>query len=236
MYAAWRDMPQRERFAAEVMAREDMYFYSRYMFFARKNYVWQRALHHKLICDALTRVFYGQTRLLIINVPPRYSKTELAVKNFVTWSLGKVPDAEFILPSYASSLAVSNSFEAREMIDHEAYAGIFPGTTLSRTSSSKGDWSTEQGGHVYAPGVGGSTTGMGAGKMREGFGGAIIIDDPHKADEARSGPMLANVWNWYTETLQSRRNDPRRTPIVLIMQRLNEQDLAGRLLKGDSGE
>ena len=89
---------------------------------------------------------------------------------------------------------------------------------------------------MYATGAGGTITGFGAGKLRDGFGGAIILDDVHKADEARSETMRSNVINWFTETIKSRRNDPSRTPIIVIMQRLHENDLSGYLLAGNDDD
>jgi len=230
-----REYTPHEQFTAGVLAREDLYFFSRWMFLQRYGFAWVGADHHSIICNALMRVYRGETQFLIINIPPRYSKTELAVVNFVSWCLGKVPDSEWILPSYVSALATKNSYAIRELCKHEAYEAIFPDVIISSDSSAKGDWGTTQGGRVYAPGVGGPTTGMGAGKMRDGFGGAIIIDDPHKADEARSDVMLANAISWYHDTLQSRRNNP-KTPIILIMQRLNEDDLSGHFLGGGTGD
>lgn len=86
------------------------------------------------------------------------------------------------------------------------------------------------------PGAGGTITGFGAGKERAGFGGAILIDDPHKADEARSEVMRQNVIDWFQNTVESRKNSPENTPIIVIMQRLHENDLAGWLLNGGNGE
>lgn len=88
---------------------------------------------------------------------------------------------------------------------------------------------------MYATGAGGTITGFGAGRHREGFGGCIIIDDPHKADEARSEVRRQNVIDWFQNTVESRKNSP-DTPIILIMQRLHEKDLAGWLLDGGNGE
>lgn len=225
----------RERLAAVYMAQADLYFFTRWMFMQRKGYKWMRGPHHKLMADALVRVFNGEIKRLIINVPPRYSKTELVI-NFIAWALGKVPDSEFILTSYAGGLAVNNAWVARELIQHEAYREIFPATQLRTDSSAKGEWRTTAGGIVYASGAGGTITGYGAGKHREGFGGAIVIDDPHKPDEATSDVMRQNVLDWFQNTLESRKNDPQNTPIILIMQRLHENDLAGWLLNGGNGE
>jgi predicted phage terminase large subunit-like protein len=221
-----------ERFAAAGLARHDLYFFSRWMFLQRRGYQWQRAAHHKRICDALMRVFRGECTRLIINVPPRYSKTELAVVNFCAWAFGQVPDAEFIHASYSGTLAGNNSGNVQSLIQHEAYGEIFPELRLA--SEAQHHWKTTAGGVMYATGTGGTITGFGAGKMRDTFGGAIIIDDPHKADEARSDVIRQGVIDWFQGTLESRKNDPQRTPIILIMQRLHEQDLSGWLL-GDRG-
>ena len=222
---------------ARQIAREDFYFYSRWMFLKRKGYKWLRGTHHKLICDALMRVYRGECRRLIINIAPRYSKTELAVINFISWTLGHVPDAEYIHTSYSGRLAANNSWQTREMVQHEEYQQIFTGgvVDLRTDSQAKDEWRTIAGGCVYAVGAGGTITGYGAGKNREGFGGAIVIDDPHKADEARSDVVRQNVVEWFQTTLESRCNSP-QTPIVLIMQRLHERDLAGWLIDGGNGE
>ncbi len=223
-----------ERFVAAEMARQDLYFFARWMFAKRRGFQWRRAPHHRLICNALMRVFRGECKRLIINIPPRYSKTELAVVMFVAWALGKVPDAEFIHTSYSATLAASNSANVRDLIQHESYREIFPAVQLA--GEARAHWTTTLGGVMYSTGAAGTITGFGAGKMRDGFGGAIIIDDPHKADEARSDLVRQGVLDWFVNTLESRRNDPERTPIILIMQRLHEDDLSGWLLNGGNGE
>jgi predicted phage terminase large subunit-like protein len=229
-----RQFSPSEQFAAAQMAQADLYFFTRWMFFQRRGYKWLRGTHHKPICDALMRVFNGECKRLIINVPPRYSKTEIAVVNFIAWAFGRVPDAEFIHTSYAAPLAVNNSANVRALVQHEAYAQIFSDCKLA--SDAKSHWTTTKGGVMYAAGAGGAITGFGAGKHREGFGGAIIIDDPHKPDEAQSDVMRGNVIEWFQSTLESRKNDPKNTPIILIMQRLHEKELAGWLLDGGNGE
>lgn len=224
---------EQELQAARILAHHNLYFFARWLFWHRRGYKWLQAPHHKLICDALMRVFDGQTKRLIINIPPRYSKTELAVVNFIAWTLGRVPDAEFIHASYSATLAANNSVQIRNLVQHEDYAAIFPAVKLAEEA--KAHWKTTAGGVMYATGTGGTITGFGAGKHRDGFGGAIIIDDPHKADEARSDTMRQNVIDWFQNTLESRKNSP-QTPIIVIMQRLHEQDLSGWLLDGGNGE
>ncbi|MFK2876904.1 phage terminase large subunit [Rhodanobacter hydrolyticus] len=205
------------------------------MFLKRKGYAWRMGEHHRVMTDALMRVYDGECKRLIINVPPRYSKTELAVVNFMGWALGNVPDAEFIHTSYSGDLAANNAWQARELVQHEEFRAIFPGMALRSDSTARNHWRTNVDGCVYAVGSGGTITGFGAGKHRPGFGGAIIIDDPHKADEARSDIKRQNVLDWFQNTLESRKNGP-DTPIILIMQRLHEDDLAGWLLRGGNGE
>lgn len=222
---------ERERRRAKV----DLLHFAKWMFFKRKGFAWKEAQHHRIVCDALMRVFRGECKRLIINIPPRYSKTEL-VNNFVAWSIGQVPDSEFILTSYAAQLASNNSWQIREAVQHPEYQEIFPGFALRSDSAAKHEWRTASEGIVYATGSGGTITGYGAGKHRAGFGGAIIIDDPHKADEARSDTIRQGVIEWFQNTLESRKNDPENTPMILIMQRLHEKDLAGWLIDGGNGE
>lgn len=224
-----------KRACALELARTDLYDFSRWMFLQRRGFKWVRGRHHAIICDALMRVYRGETKRLIINVAPRYSKTELAAINFMAWALGQNPDAEFIHTSYSGRLAANNSRQTRELVAYPAYREIFPATQLDDASQARDEWRTTAGGCVYAVGAGGTITGYGAGKHRPGFGGAIIIDDPHKADEARSDLIREGVIEWFQNTLESRKNGP-DTPIVLIMQRLHERDLAGWLLAGGNGE
>jgi predicted phage terminase large subunit-like protein len=217
-------------------AKLDLYWFARLMFVSRKGIVWQEAPHHRKICDALMRVFLGDTKRLIINIPPRYSKTELAVVNFIPWALGHFPDCEFIHTSYSADLAGNNTWQARDIVTCKEYREVFDSVQIDPSINARDHWRTSAGGVVYARGSGGTITGYGAGKVRPQFGGAIIIDDPHKADEARSDTIRKGVIEWYQNTLSSRLNDPKNTPIILIMQRLHEEDLAGWLLAGGTGE
>ena len=226
--------PARE-LAIQLEAQEDLYFFSRYMFKERRKYKWLHNWHHRVICDGLMKVFQGETKRLIINVPPRYSKTELAVINFMAWCFGKVPDSEFIHVSYSATLAANNAFQTRNLVQEAAYKRVFPDFQLRDDSKAKDDWRTAKGGVCYSQGTGGTITGFGAGKFRDSFGGAIIIDDPHKASEARSDTVRKGVIEWFQNTLESRTNSP-DTPIIVIMQRLHEEDLAGWLLDGGNGE
>ena len=224
-----------ETAVARDLCRHDFYFFTRWLFQARKGFPWIKAGHHALIAAALERVFRGESRRLIINVPPRSGKTEMVVINFMAWAMGQVPDSEFIHASYSARLATNNSWQTRELCLHEEYQAIFPGCVLRTDSKAKDEWRTTAGGCVYAVGAGGSITGYGAGKYRDTWGGALILDDLHKADEARSDVIREHVLEWFQNTLESRKNSP-DTPIILIMQRLHERDIAGWLLDGGNGE
>lgn len=218
-----------------VDCRTDLLSFTRTMFKARKGMEFVTNWHHEKLCNALERVVIGKCKRLIINIPPRYSKTELAVVNFIAWCMGNFPDSEFIHASYSKRLAANNTWGARALMEHELYCAIFGAPQFRKDSNAKDEYRTEQGGCVYAAGSDGTITGYGAGKLRDYFGGAIIIDDPHKAGEATSDVMRQNVIDWFSTTIESRTNSP-DTPIIVIMQRLHEHDLSGWLLDGGNGE
>jgi len=217
------------------LIRNDLFMFAAYMFYARRKTDLNRAPFHLELCRTLERVISGDINRLIINIPPRSGKTELAVKMFIAFAMGHFPDAEFIHASYSKTLATANTAEIRDIMSNENYAAIFGQTKFKHDTNAKDHFKTIQGGHVYATGSEGTITGFGAGKMRVPFGGAIIIDDPHKAGEANSDTMRQNVLDWFATTMESRKNTL-NTPIIVIMQRLHEDDLSGWLLGGGNGE
>lgn len=213
------------------------------MFKARTGSSFIVSDHHERISAALEQVVNGSlpdgARNLLINVPPRYGKTELAVINFVAWCMARNPAARFIHLSYADKLAMDNSSQIRELMKHEAYSGLW-NIEWKQDSDAKGLWKTTVGGGLMASPAGGTITGFGAGATTlqahgQSFAGAIIIDDPLKPDDARSDVERANVNERLINTIMSRRNS-RETPIILIMQRLHEDDMTGFILSGRTGE
>lgn len=222
--------------AMRIEARESLYFFARYCMAKNSNFnaLWSKNWHHEKICKALERVYRGDCKRLIINIPPRHSKTELAVVNFTAWALGKSPDANFLHVSYSATIALDNSKKTRRLVHSDAFESVF-GELADRGNASSERWRTISGGEFYATGAGGAITGFAAGKMGTGFGGAIIVDDPHKANEANSDVRRKGVIEWFKNTLYSRRNSP-DTPIIIIMQRLHEEDLSGWLLNGGMGD
>jgi predicted phage terminase large subunit-like protein len=230
-----------ERLALKTKLEGDFYFFCRYAFKQMTGMKWSRNWHHEVVCEKLQAVFDGHCKRLVVNIPPRYSKTEIVVVCFMAWCLAKAPDCEFIHASYSARLAGNNTARVRDIVSAGWYQEMFPAVKLDPSTGGKDHWKTTASGVVYAAGAGGTITGFGAGKLRHEdeayrFSGAIIVDDPHKADEANSDTMRQNIIDWYGNTMKSRVNDPQRTPIIVVMQRLHELDLAGWLLKGGSGE
>lgn len=224
-----------EQKVLKVKCENDLLFFTRYIYKEnhRRNFI--VAPHFILIANALQDVVNGKVKRLIINIPPRYGKTELAVKCFIAWALAKNPQSKFIHLSYSDDLALDNSSQTKEYIESDAFQSLWD---LSLKSDSKGKkkWFNEQGGGVYATSSGGAITGFGAGVAEsKEFAGAIIIDDPLKPDDANRDLARNTVNERYNSTIRSRVND-RDTPIILIMQRLHEDDMSGFLLNGGSGE
>lgn len=219
----------------KVLCEKDLLFFTRYIYKEnhRRNFI--VAPHFVMIANKLMDVINGKTKRLIINIPPRYGKTELAVKNFIAYGLAINPSAKFIHLSYSDDLALDNSSQAKEYIESDAYQKFWQ-MKLKKDAQGKKKWFNEQGGGVYATASGGAITGFGAGVSEsKGFSGAIIIDDPLKPDDASSEVKRKAVNERYNGTIRSRVND-RETPIIVIMQRLHEEDLSGFLLNGGSGE
>lgn len=213
---------------------EDFKFFVRYFFKLQKGSKFVFSEHHDIICDELMDVFHGRTTHLLINIPPRYSKTELAVKMFSAWCFVKNPQCEFIHLSYSDGLALDNSDTIKQIIKSSEFAQLWPHIFVKLNKDSKKAWGTEQGGSFYATSAGGQVTGYGAGKVDDfkdgkGFGGAIIIDDPLKPDDAYSEPKRKSVNRRWDETIKSRFNST-KTPCIVIMQRIHEDDFCGMLI------
>ena len=227
--------------------------FTRYFFKVRQKRKFVIGKHHREIAAALDKVLLGEITRLIINIAPRYGKTELAVKNFIAEGLAINPKAKFIHLSYSDDLARDNSRGVQDIINDPEYRRIFPDTIPTSTNTKK--WYTTEGGGLYAVSSAGQVTGFGAGLVDEedeegelvkeieeldglkadSFGGAIIIDDPIKPDDARSAQVRDKVNNKFETTIRNRVNS-RKTPIIIIMQRLDEDDLCGYLQRLEPGE
>lgn len=224
-----------EQKVTKVMCEGSLLFFARYIYKESHNRKFIQSEHFTKIAETLERVYNGEVNRLIINMPPRYGKTELAIKIFISWCLAKQPASKFIHLSYSDALALDNSAQTKEYIQSESYQGIWP-MELKKDAQSKSKWFNEFGGGMYSTASGGAITGFGAGVDGvKGFSGAIIIDDPLKPDDAFSEIKRNAVNNRYNNTIRSRTNN-RETPIIVIMQRLHEDDMSGFLLDGGSGE
>lgn len=197
---------------------------------------------HHIIADKLTKLVLGQLDApnLMVLMPPRCGKTDLGIKAFVPWASSYFPDSEFILASYGNTLAVENSISCRNVLSADWYRSIVDSQWGARVQMSgeraggrQDHFYTHQGGAIKSVGRGSGITGFGAGKLREEFGGCIIIDDLLKANEKNSPAARREAVDYINGTLKSRRNrhDAPATPIVLIMQRLHPEDPAGWLLR-----
>jgi predicted phage terminase large subunit-like protein len=219
----------------KVMCENDLLFFTRYIFKENTRRNFTVSPHFVLIANKLMEVINGKVKRLIINIPPRYGKTELAVKNFIAYGLAINPQSKFIHISYSDDLALDNSSQAKEYVESDAFQKFWQ-MKLKKDAQGKKKWFNEEGGGVYATASGGAITGFGAGVSdSNNFSGAIIIDDPLKPDDAISEVKRKSVNERYNSTIRSRVNDS-NTPIIVIMQRLHEEDLSGFLLNGGSGE
>jgi predicted phage terminase large subunit-like protein len=192
--------------------------------------------HHVKTCDFLEQVYRHIITRAVINLPPRYSKTEIAVISFVEWCLAKMPDSKFIHLSYSEFLALNNSSQIREDVKSDWFQKFWPIKT-KQDSDSKHKWDTLQNGGVYATGTEGSITGFGSGRTEFGlFGGATIIDDPEKPEKASSETQRDKINVRLLETIMNRTNNPSETPVIIIMQRLHYDDMSGYALNGGTSE
>lgn len=225
---------EQQALARRIECEEDGLYFNRYFFKQRMGSKMLVAPHHRVIQRTLDRVISGEITRLIINVPPGYSKTELATINFIARGLALNSRARFMHLSYSHNLALLNSSTARSIVKSSDYQSMWP-MTLRDDSDSKAMWWTEQGGGVYASSAAGQVTGFRAGHMQPGWQGALLIDDPVKPDDAYSVTMRDGVNQRFNETIRSRLAIE-STPLVNIMQRIHYNDLSGYLLRGGSGE
>lgn len=181
---------------------------------------YRTAKHHRLIAAHLERVEKGEIDRLILHVPPRHGKSELASVRFPAWYLGRHPDKQMISVSAEAGLAGDFGRQVRNLINSREYRAVF-NTQLAEDSQARGKWHTKAGGFYYAIGVGGSVLGRG--------GDIILIDDPFASmEDAQSELQRKKVWDWYTGTAYNRLQPG--AAIVVINHRMHEEDLSGMLL------
>jgi predicted phage terminase large subunit-like protein len=187
--------------------------------------------HHRIIAQKFNDLANKKINRLIINMPPRHTKSEFASYLLPAWMVGRNPKLKIIQATHTGELAVRFGRKAKTLIDSEEYSKIFD-TTLREDSQAAGRWETSQGGEYFAAGVGGAITGRGA--------DLLIIDDPHSEQDAMSLNAFENAYEWYTSGPRQRLQPGGQ--IVLVMTRWSKKDLTGILLdnqkkvKGDQWE
>lgn len=244
--------------------------YTKAMFKAQYKRSFVVAEHHKRIFEALQDVVDGNCKRLIINIAPRYGKTEVVIKSFISWCYALNPKCRFLHLSYSDTLVNDNSDTIRNIMMEPLYTALFPKSGLATDRGSAKRWKTKEGGELYAVSTQGQVTGFGAGNVDNDpnsitgtaltglenlwdfdgttmemldligavsniFQGAIVIDDPLKADDAISDLIRERINQRFEVTIRNRVNS-RDTPIIIIMQRLHEHDLCGYLQEVEPDE
>jgi predicted phage terminase large subunit-like protein len=200
-------------------------------FMAYVNYVWPSFIngrHHEKMARAFERVVQGQCKRLIINMPPRHTKSEFASYLLPSWFLGKFPGKKVIQTSHTAELAVGFGRKVRNLVDSDRYKDLFPDVALQADSKAAGRWATNYAGEYFAIGVGGAVTGKGA--------DVLIIDDPHSEQEAAlaeiNPEIYDKVYEWYTSGPRQRLQPG--GSIVVVMTRWSKRDLTGQVLKASA--
>ena len=177
--------------------------------------------HHQHIADELTSIARGSKGRLIVNMPPRHTKSEFASFLYPAWYIGKFPKKKIMQVSHNAELAGRFGSKVRNLIDSPEYKQIFGDVKLREDSKAKGRWETNHGGEYFAAGVGGSITGRGA--------DLLIIDDPHTEQDSMSESAMERAYDWYVSGPRQRLQPG--GSIVVVMTRWAEDDLTGRLIK-----
>lgn len=178
--------------------------------------------HHKIMADAFERVATGELKRLIINMPPRHTKSEFASFLFPAWFLGKFPEKKIIQTAHTAELATGFGRKVRNLVNSADYQEVFK-TKLSSDSKAAGRWNTSKGGDYFAIGVGGAVTGKGA--------DILIIDDPHSEQEAMQGnpEVYDRVYEWYSSGPRQRLQPG--GSIIIVMTRWSKRDLTGQIIQ-----
>jgi predicted phage terminase large subunit-like protein len=197
-------------------------------FMAYVKYVWPNFIHgrhHEKMAEAFQRVAEGKVKRLIINMPPRHTKSEFASYLLPSWFLGNFPSKKIIQTSHTAELAVGFGRKVRNLVDSDRYKDIFPDVALQADSKAAGRWATNYAGEYFAIGVGGAVTGKGA--------DLLIIDDPHSEQEATLAEVNPEIYDktyeWYTSGPRQRLQPG--GAIVVVMTRWSKKDLTGQVLK-----
>lgn len=218
--ALLKDLEALEDVQNKKKAKED--------FISFVNLMWPSFIsgrHHQKMASAFERVASGELKRLIINMPPRHTKSEFASYLLPAWFLGKYPEKKVIQTAHTAELAVGFGRKVRNLIQSEDFQNVFSGITLSSDSKAAGRWNTNKRGDYFAIGVGGAVTGKGA--------DLLIIDDPHSEQDAQQGQfnpeVYDRVYEWYTSGPRQRLQPG--GAIIVVMTRWSLRDLTGQIIK-----
>jgi len=214
-----RLLEKQGQYISSDLARKD--------FMAYCKTVWPEFIegnHHKVMAQKFNGLATGKIKRLIVNMPPRHTKSEFASYLLPSWLMGLNPKLKIIQATHTGELAVRFGRKVRNLMNSNDYSLVFPEVKLRQDSSAAGRWETHEGGEYFAAGVGGAITGRGADLM--------IIDDPHSEQDALSPAALENAYEWYTSGPRQRLQPG--GAIVIVMTRWSEIDLTGKLLKQQS--
>lgn len=176
--------------------------------------------HHRIIAEKLERIASGELKRLIVNMPPRHSKSEFASFLMPSWFLGRNPKLKIIQATMNTELAQRFGRKVRDLIADPRYHEVFPNTDLKADSQAAGRWETSAGGEYFAAGVGAAMTGRGA--------DLLIIDDPHSEQDALSSTAYDHAYEWYTSGPRQRLQPG--GSIIIVQTRWSKKDITGRLL------
>ncbi|WP_335948449.1 phage terminase large subunit [Salipiger bermudensis] len=208
---------------ARRLYRDDLTAYTQRAFAElREGAEFHTGYHIRAICHHLQQFAQGKTQRLMILMPPRHLKSTTVSVAFTAWMMGRNPGVRIMAASYGSDLAENFGRETRKLIEAPWHRDVFPTLELDRRRATASELRTTRNGARYATSVGGSVTGKG--------GDIVIIDDPMKAEDAQSETMRDKAHDWYRGTTVSRLDDPKSGAIIVVAQRLHEDDLPGRLI------
>jgi len=182
--------------------------------------------HHRKIAKKFEDIRDGKIKRLIVNMPPRHTKSEFASFLFPSWLVGNNPKLKIIQTTHNTELAVRFGRKMKNLIDSDIYKQVFNEVAISADSKAAGRWETNKGGEYFAAGVGSSITGRGA--------DLLIIDDPHSEQDALSDTAMDSAWEWYTSGPRQRLQPG--GAIVIVMTRWSTKDLTGRLIEAQAKE
>ena len=188
------------------------------------KYMWPHFVegtHHRIIAEKFDNIAKGKLKRLIVNMPPRHTKSEFASYLLPAFIMGQNPMTKIIQTSHTAELSQRFGRKTKQLIDSSDYKQVFPDTNLQADSKAAGRWDTSAGGEYFAAGVGGAITGRGA--------DLLIIDDPHSEQDALSESAMEGAYEWYTSGPRQRLQPG--GAIVLVMTRWSTIDLTGQLMK-----